>query len=59
MPFWPGTCEARDLKTLLLRCDSWWKFGAGAGVVKMEAPGAKLFLPPVLAAANMLLVELR
>lgn len=25
----------------------------------MEAPGAKLFLPPVLPAANMLLVELR
>jgi hypothetical protein len=60
IPLCPGTCEVRDLNTLLRRCDSSWNLGAGAGVAwKMEAPGAKLFLAPVLLGPNMLLVDLR
>jgi len=52
--------DCRALKTLLRRWVFGSKLGAGAGVWKMEAPGAKLFLPPpALLAPNMLLVELR
>jgi hypothetical protein len=55
-----GPWEARDLNTLLRRCALCSKFGAdegGAGVWKIDAPGAKLFL--ALLAPKTLLVELR
>lgn len=60
MPVWPEPCDIRDLKTLLRRCALWSKLGAeaiGAGVWKIEAPGAKLFLP--LLAPKPALVEFR
>lgn len=60
MPAWPEPCDMRDLKTLLRRCALCSKLGAedsGAGVWKMDAPGAKLFRP--LLAPRPLLVELR
>lgn len=60
MPVCPEPCDMRDLKTLLRRCALCSKLGAaamGAGVWKMDAPGAKLFLP--LLAPKPLLVELR
>lgn len=60
MPVEPAPCEGRDLKMLLRRCALCSKFSAedgGAGVWKMDAPGAKLFL--ALLAPNALLVEFR
>ena len=61
MPDCPGPCDVRDLKTLLLLCALCSKFGpedGGAGVWKIDAPGAKL-LRPLLAPPKALLVEFR